>query len=296
MSCLSWNCHGIENPQTVTALKRYIRLQNPAFVFIMETKLVKAELDSIFMQLEFSKMHVVECDTANGGRRGGMCLMWRDNFKFSLRSDSSHHIDGVVDDGEKIWRFVGVYGWPKEDMKYLTWKLLWDLADNQNSQWLCVGDFNEILFSFEKIGGRLRSDAKMEDFHNAIREANLDDLGYEGYSFTWTNGQTGADNIQERLDRCLGTLEWVQLYPEYHIKHLPCISSDHCPILINWYKRTRDRCTQGKGKKFSRFESMWLSDESCQTIVRDAWNGDGGSTGIQAIKDKISNCGQSLKD
>ena len=39
MSILSWNCRGLGNPQTVNASKKVIRLEDPSFVFLMETKL-----------------------------------------------------------------------------------------------------------------------------------------------------------------------------------------------------------------------------------------------------------------
>ena len=38
MSLLSWNCRGLGNPQTVNALKKVIRLEDPNLVFLMETK------------------------------------------------------------------------------------------------------------------------------------------------------------------------------------------------------------------------------------------------------------------
>ena len=38
MSLLSWNCRGLENPQTVNALKKAIKIEDPTIVFLMETK------------------------------------------------------------------------------------------------------------------------------------------------------------------------------------------------------------------------------------------------------------------
>lgn len=40
-------------------------------------------------------------------------------------------------------------------------------------------------------------------------------------------------SIWERLDRGLATNSWFLKYPGTLVYHLPCLSSDHCPLLIN---------------------------------------------------------------
>ncbi|KAK6154938.1 hypothetical protein DH2020_009186 [Rehmannia glutinosa] len=70
----------------------------------------------------------------------------RNSIDFVVLSDSLRHIDGMVNDGNDRWRLTGIYGWPKDAQKNLTWNLMRDLASSSESKWLCVGDFNEILF------------------------------------------------------------------------------------------------------------------------------------------------------
>jgi hypothetical protein len=62
--------------------------------------------------------------------------------------------------------------------------------------WLALGDFNEILFNYEKEGGRPRSQQAMQGFHDALRHCDLEDMGYVGKLFTWRRGK-----IRERLDK-----------------------------------------------------------------------------------------------
>lgn len=64
-----------------------------------------------------------------------------------------------------------------------------------------VGDFNEILFSFEKQGGLLKSDNQMSVFANALEDYALTNLGFEGKWYTWERGQLASNNIWELLDR-----------------------------------------------------------------------------------------------
>lgn len=46
------------------------------------------------------------------------------------------------------------------------------------------GDFNEILYSFEKKGGIPRESGRMGSFREALDECQLNDLGYVGPWFT----------------------------------------------------------------------------------------------------------------
>lgn len=65
-----------------------------------------------------------------------------------------HHIDASVGgDGEDAsWHFTGFYGNPVESERYISWDLLRTLAIGNGCPWLVIGDFNEILFSHEKLG------------------------------------------------------------------------------------------------------------------------------------------------
>ena len=47
-----------------------------------------------------------------------------------------------------------------------------------------AGDFNEILFSHEKLGGALRSETVMREFRKAVDECGFMDLEYVGEKFT----------------------------------------------------------------------------------------------------------------
>ncbi|KAL8552711.1 hypothetical protein ACS0TY_001410 [Phlomoides rotata] len=118
-------------------------------------------------------------------------------------SYSLHHIDALV--GEDVpWQFTGIYGYPEEDQKWRTWRLLDRLGEGYSGPWLCAGDFNEILDGSEKMG----AEARMMAFRDCIEWCGLSDLGYVGNAYTWSNKQAGLGNIQERLNRGLGSEPW----------------------------------------------------------------------------------------
>lgn len=54
------------------------------------------------------------------------------------------------------WRCIGFYGAPQEQRWEVSWQLLHQLNDCSKVPSLVIGDFNVILFSFEKQGGLLQ--------------------------------------------------------------------------------------------------------------------------------------------
>ena len=67
---------------------------------------------------------------------------------------------------------------------HLSWSCLRSLKRRNSIPWLYAGDFNEIIRSHEKIGGRQRPTRQMEDFRKVLDECGFRDLGFVGGKFT----------------------------------------------------------------------------------------------------------------
>lgn len=62
------------------------------------------------------------------------------------------------------------YGHLVTDLRYFLWQLLKYIGLNRLEPWLCLGDFNDILFQHEKTGGlALCNSAQMEAFHDGSK-------------------------------------------------------------------------------------------------------------------------------
>jgi hypothetical protein len=152
-------------------------------VFLCETKKRAKEMDKLKWSLGFSNGVVVDCC----GRSGGLALWWRQGVDIAVRPWCQYYIDAKVMVQGKTWRFMGVYGEPRTDLRAKTWEALRYLKAQDDLPWLCVGDFNEILVQHEHQGGNLRSQAQMTAFRDCLEHYELTDLGYKGYDFTWNN-------------------------------------------------------------------------------------------------------------
>lgn len=131
-------------------------------------------------------------------------------------------------------------------------RLLWEELSGVCSWWgvlWCVGgDFNIVCYPFERLGSnRISSD--MRDFSEFIFFMGLLDLPLEGGNITWSNSLS-----RSRLDKFLFSPSLEDHFSKIAQRRLPCILSDHFPILLSCGFLHKRRCP-------FRFENMWLKEE-----------------------------------
>ncbi|GMI72452.1 hypothetical protein HRI_000914500 [Hibiscus trionum] len=212
-------------------------------------------------------------DVSANGSCGGLSIGWTRDVSVSIRSFSIFHIDAdiSVDSPPSTWRFTGFYGNPVESLREDSWNLLRSLSENQNLPWLVMGDFNEILLSSEKEGGRLRPNRNMEAFRSALEDCGLMDLGFTGHWYTWEKGRLSTNVIRERLDRGVANSSWWDSFPDFSVQHLSHSMSDHCPVLLtHWHPDSPSDCFNEQAFKFN---ANWTLEESCEPLIKEFWTG-----------------------
>ena len=95
MSCLSWNCRGLGNPQTEAELADLVGKKDPTLVFLMETKVDSDVIEKLSRKMQFKNFFVVP----RHNRGGGLALLWKETFAIKVLTSSDNHIDAVVDHG-----------------------------------------------------------------------------------------------------------------------------------------------------------------------------------------------------
>ena len=87
------------------------------------------------------------------GRGGGLSLLWKSDNSVWVDNFSRFHIDAVVNGGTLAAScFIGFYGEPNTNEREDSWSML---QDKPYLPWCCMGDFNELLHTDEKNGGRI---------------------------------------------------------------------------------------------------------------------------------------------
>ncbi|KAA3462890.1 reverse transcriptase [Gossypium australe] len=230
----------------------------------METKLDSKRMDRVRKSCGFMN----GIDVGAEGSRGGLCLAWKGGIEVMLRTYSKWHIDVLIkEDGiQEEWRFTGFYGSPYVRDQNHVWNLLERLSQDRDYPWFVAGDFNEIMYSFEKKEGLPRDPRRMETFRDTLANCGLMDVGYSGTWFTWERGNLPETNIRERLDRGVANEKWLSLFPMGRIQHLPFVASYHCPLLL-----TTDSDNPFKRKRRFHFETWWTMEESFAGVLQNIW-------------------------
>lgn len=102
----------------------------------------------------------------------------------------------------------------------------------------------------------------MESFRRVLEDSQLMDVGFFGNQFTW-----GRGNLPETI-----ICEWLDLFPNFSIQHLPHTIFYHFPLLI---KTDQENLCGNRGN--IRFESWWMFEESCEEEIKRIWKENSGT-------------------
>lgn len=99
-----------------------------------------------------------------------MALLWELDNAVWVDNFSKNHINVVVNGGSTdAWRFTGFYRELDTNFKDEAWGMLCMLRAKPHLPWCCMGDFNKILKTEEKRGGRIRPKCSNASFQGHTR-------------------------------------------------------------------------------------------------------------------------------
>ncbi|KAG5523942.1 hypothetical protein RHGRI_030817 [Rhododendron griersonianum] len=112
---------------------------------------------------------------------------------------------------------------------------------------------------------------------------------FKGQAYTWSNNQGGVNNIRERLDRAVASVEWRNLFPLAQVFHELQLGSDHCPLIIHC-------CLPLKRVPYNfKFETMWNTSAECGEVIQEAWGIDQRGSDMFKLAQKLRKCRDMLK-
>ncbi|KAG5549291.1 hypothetical protein RHGRI_014597 [Rhododendron griersonianum] len=253
----------------------------------METKNNKVFLETIHRKLGFCSTTYVD----PVGLSGGLALWWKIEVDIDIETSSKNIVHTIISDksNSSVWAASFIYGSPNREGRDQVWDDLMGIGRTEILPWLCIGNFNEILSSEDKMGGNNPNPARFTSFHGMLSVCGLFDLGFKGPKFTWRNNRRDGDLIMERIDMAFANAKWRELHNQAMVFVDAAIGSDHNPLILN-----TSFPMQKVGKPF-RFESFWTTKESCKSIIEEAWAVEYEGTKMVKVCKKLRGCKEKLK-
>jgi len=230
----------------------------------METKNQNIVIQKIQRRLKFPNSFVV----SPVGLAGGLVVFWNAQMQLSIERHNAHFIDLLCTAHPRSspMRITCIHAPSVYLQRQQLWQELRQISSYNNLPWICIGDFNEIMYHWEKVGKKFADSYRMQSFRSFIDSCSLMDVHSKGCAFTWVNNRAGDNEVKERLDRLLCTIEWRISYPAAEVFALPAIASDHSPLLL-----LTDGPKQKRYKSFI-FEAFWVQHQQSRQVIAEAWD------------------------
>ncbi|XP_021766230.1 uncharacterized protein LOC110730713 [Chenopodium quinoa] len=92
---------------------------------------------------------------------------------------------------------------------------LWEGIKNislQQIPWLCVGDFNYVLNSQDRLNGNSVTEYETRDFQNFVDELDLTEIKIKGAFYSWSNKAHSGPRTLTWINRAFGNQSWLDAY------------------------------------------------------------------------------------
>ncbi|KAK1297950.1 hypothetical protein QJS10_CPB14g01491 [Acorus calamus] len=285
MECIFWNIRGLKGKEKHTDLKDFLIRHRPQFLSLTETKLDVDSLHTLKRNLggSLSSSHL--------SLDGRILLLWNNDILEVKILETSHqfvHCSVSCRASNKNFFITSVYASNCYSERTALWDSIKRIATSiGNMGWIVGGDFNEVRYSNEKVGGQPVHSRRLRKFNSCILSSGLEDLKSIGHSLSWNNRQ--VPRIFCRLDRVLGNQPFISSFPHSLVEYLPPGISDHSPL-----KLICEPSFPSGPKPFKYFES-WETHPSFMATVLDAWQTEAVGNPLFLFVRKLANVKKALK-
>ena len=267
---LIWNIRGIGSSPSVRRLKSLIRVHQLKLVCVLEPFMSPAKLDATRVRLGM--------DSAFASESGKIWLFWSPPFHVQVLHDMGQvvHCRACHSSLSEGFFMSFVYAKCVASLRLDLWDALRSFSGQVDGPWLVGGDFNVVQQHSEVSGGNPQSQSAIDDFNLALLDCGLEDGGYVGSSFTWTNGSS-----LRRLDRVVVNHLWGSRFPVFSVSHMNWVGSDHSPLLVS--------CSPSQTKGPSRFKFLhaWLKHLGLMDLIKLNWSLPVSSAGMVGFQQKL---------
>ncbi|XP_060202945.1 uncharacterized protein LOC132631385 [Lycium barbarum] len=169
----------------------------------MKYMIKEYKIPLVALQEPFIKESKIESYKYNLGMHGAYAnnsnkiwIFWGNDIDCSIYCSEDQMVTCkvVLNSSQQVFISV-VYDKSRTAGREDLWRYMRVIASTINEPWAICGDFNSILSTDEKMGGRPHSLKKKLAIHGMFASCGLKDNGFSGNIFTWSNERKGEEMI-----------------------------------------------------------------------------------------------------
>ncbi|GJX43346.1 hypothetical protein Tco_0260022 [Tanacetum coccineum] len=128
----------------------------------------------------------------------------------------------------------------------------------RDKPWVLIGDFNVALNMEDIYSGSSSMNSAMCDFKECVEKIKIIDINSSGLHYTWNKKPKGGRGVLKKLDRIMGNLEFVDLFPKSYALFQPYKISDHSPTILKIPSLVSHKPKPFKFFNFLTFKSSFI--------------------------------------
>ncbi|KAF8035958.1 hypothetical protein BT93_C1859 [Corymbia citriodora subsp. variegata] len=252
------------NPIKQTEVRQFVRLNNICCVGILETKVSVVNFDIVSSGIIPGWEWIANYDYSPRGR---IWVGWNPllvSFYALFRTDQLIHGEFKSLNSSLSLTLSVVYGEHTYVARRPLWNNIVDLSlALKDSPWMVAGDFNAIKDSSDRVGSLNIWIPAFDEFKNCLDHAELIDLRYVGFRFTWSTS-SGTRRKQWKIDRVLVNNHWCMTFSFSEASFLAPGISDHSPMVVRIITPFARRIP-------FKFFNFWLTHPDLPMLLRGRW-------------------------
>nr|XP_016506210.1 PREDICTED: uncharacterized protein LOC107824002 [Nicotiana tabacum] len=163
---------------------------------------------------------------------------------------------------------TAIYGYNTIEQIKQLWSGLKSIAAGITKPWLLCGDFNAVLYTNDRLMGNPITYTEVQDFADCVTTLTLNELAWTGDYYTWSNKQSGAERIDNRIDRAFGNYEWMMQWgyviTEYGLLYI----SEHTPMLITLHSASKPERVWNQSYTMGKMKNIWVKLKELRPLFR----------------------------
>lgn len=173
----TWNVRGMNKSLRQREVIKFIRDNDVGILGLLETRIKQPKADSIRRQFG---MHWSFADNYGEASNGRIWVAWNGTVvQFQVISSTPQCIHGYLKRSDGSFSTFSTFVYALDERDAL-WTEIRRLHSMTYEAWIVVGDFNNVLYSTDRVRGLPVCDSKCENFRNVLMDAQLQDVVYTG--------------------------------------------------------------------------------------------------------------------